>query len=247
MTTTTTTTNITAGRTTRPFGLALGSVTAGALVVAGVWNALLQANVTMSAPPDPTSGATLEGRLHAYYAWYAASVGQQRGLSLVAMVGVSGLLLLAHALQRRHDSDQVLSRVGAIALATGALLWLGGALVDVGTHRAVGLMATHGNDLQAVNAIAFTSDLTVQAFSTAAFLLMGLGMVAIGVAPVRGATRRWAVLSMVSGVAAIAVAAGYVKDSDFVMEYVLGALAAVLVPLWALWTGRLVDHEAPAD
>jgi hypothetical protein len=228
--------------TTRPIGLALGSVAGAALFVAGVWNALLQEHVTTSAPPSPQAGATPEESMHAYYTWYAGIVGQQRAVTIVAMVGVTGLLLVADALRRR--TTDIVGRAACTAIVAGGLVWLVGSVIAIGGHRAVGLMATHGNPLEGVNSIAFTVDMTVDAFSTAALVLLGLAMVAIGIAPVRPLRPRWALLSIGAGLVSFVVAFGYVNGVDAITSYVLGALAALLLPAWMVWTGRLLDQEA---
>ncbi len=226
-------------RTTRPVGLALGSVTGTALVVAGVWNALIQEHVTVPIPPSVTGGSPTRA-MHTYYTWYAGTVGQERADTVLAMVGVTGLVLLADALRRRAGAD-TLARGSCTAIGAGGIVWLIGALIGTGGHRAVGLMATHGNQIDGVNSIAFTVDMTVDAFCAAAFILLGLAMLAIGIAPVRAGSARWGALSVVIGVVALVVAIGYLQGIDFVTTYVLGALAAVLLPAWLVWTGRALD------
>jgi hypothetical protein len=51
-------------------------------------------------------------------------------------------------------------------------------------------------------------------------------------------------LSFGTGVVALLVAAGYVEGVDFITTYVLGLLAAVLLPAWMIWTGRTLDDTA---
>lgn len=231
-----------ARRTTRPMGLALGSVAGAALLVAGVWNALIQQHVTTSRPPSvigphvPRSHA-----MHLYYAWFAGTVPQERADTLLAMVGVCGLVLLADALRRRVGDRDLLSRSSCTGIGAGGLLWLVGAVVAVAGHRAVALMATHGNPITVVNSIAFTVDVTADAFSAAAFLLLGMALLALGIAPVRAGGRRWATLGTVTGLTSLLVAVGYIEGIDLVTTYVLGILAAVLVPAWLVSTGHLLD------
>jgi hypothetical protein len=228
-------------RAAPPIGLALGSVAGTALLAAGIWNALIQGHVTVPAapsgigPPVPPLQA-----MHAYYTWYAGTVGQQRADTVVAMIGVSGLALLADALRRRADADLV-TRAACTAIGTGSIVWLIGALIGIGGHRAVGLMAIHGNPVAGVNSIAFTVDVTADAFSAAAFILLGLAMVGIGVTPVPAGSRRWTTLSTVTGLVSLVVAIGYLQGVDSVTTYVLGALAAVLLPAWLVWTGHILD------
>ena len=228
-------------RATLPVGLALGSVAGTALLAAGIWNALIQEHVTVAAPPSGIGPQVppLQA-MHTYYTWYAGTVGQQRADTIVAMIGVSGLVLLADALRRRAGAD-LLARAACTAIGAGGIVWLVGALIDIGGHRAVGLMATHGNPIAGVNSIAFTVDVTADAFSAAAFILLGLAMVALGIAPVRAGRPRWATLSTITGLVSLVVAIGYLQGIDSVTTYVLGALAAALLPAWLVWTGHLLD------
>jgi hypothetical protein len=185
--------------------------------------------------------------MHTYYTWYAGTVAQSRVDTVLGMIGVVGLVLAADALRRGIGDRDALTRAGCTGLGAGGIVWVVGQLVAVGGHRAVGLMATHGNPIDGVNSIAFTVDTTSDAFSAAAFLLIGLAMVAIGVAPVRSGNARWAALTGLTGVVSLVVALGYVDGIDAVTTYVLGALAAVLTPVWLVWTGHLLDRgEAPA-
>jgi hypothetical protein len=235
-------------RTTWPVGLALGCVAGTALLVAGAWNVLIQEHVTVASPPTD-AGPTVppEQAMHTYYTWYAGTVAQSRVDTVLGMIGVVGLVLAADALRRGIGDRDALTRAGCTGLGAGGIVWVVGQLVAVGGHRAVGLMATHGNPIDGVNSIAFTVDTTSDAFSAAAFLLIGLAMVAIGVAPVRSGNARWAALTGLTGVVSLVVALGYVDGIDAVTTYVLGALAAVLTPVWLVWTGHLLDRgEVPA-
>lgn len=244
----TTTTLTPVRRTTRPVGLALGSLAGTALLLAGVWNALIQEHVTVSSPPSGIGPQVPpQEAMHTYYTWYAGTVGQQRADTVVAMIGVSGLVLLADALRRRTDRTDLLTCAACTAIGAGGLVWLVGALIGIGGHRAVGLMATHGNPIAGVNSIAFTVDVTTDAFSAAAFILLGLALLAIGIAPVRAGLSHWATLSIATGFVSLVVAVGYLQGIDSVTTYVLGALAAVLLPVWLVWTGRILDRTPSSD
>jgi hypothetical protein len=230
-------------RTTWPVGLVLGSVAGAALIVAGVWNALIQEHVTVASPPADI-GPTVppEQAMHTFYTWYAGTLAQERADGILAMAGVIALVLAADALRRRISDTDLLGRVACTGLGAGGVVWVVGELVAIGGHHAVGLMAIHGNPIDAVNSIAFTVDTTADAFSAAAFALIGLAMVAIGIAPVRVGGTRWAGLTALTGVVSLVVALGYVDGIDSVTTYVLGVLAAVLAPAWLVWTGHLLDR-----
>jgi hypothetical protein len=230
-----------ARRTTRPAGLVLGSVAGGFLIVAGIWNALIQEHVTVAAPPAYQHGAPLGQALQDYYRWYAGTVGQERADTILALVGVAGLVLVGAALRRRLDD--ALGRIACTTLALGGTIWMVGAIAEIGGHHAVSLMATHDNPIQTVNAVAFTVDMTTNAFEVAAFVLLGCAMFAIGVCPVRPAGSRWTTLTWLTGLVAFVVAFGYVREIDLITAWVLGLLAAVLLPAWLITTGRLLDAE----
>ncbi|MBO0844242.1 MAG: hypothetical protein J2P22_02350 [Nocardioides sp.] len=236
----------TARRTTRPVGLVLGCVAGTCLVVAGIWNALIEDHVTVQAPPtDIGPQVPVAEAMHRYYSWYAGTVAQQRADTILAIVGVTGLVILAIELRRRLGTD-VLGRGACTGLQVCGTVWVIGALTEIGGQRAVALMATHSNPIQTVNAISFTTDVTSDAFSAAAFVLLGGAMFAIGIAPVRVAGSRWTLLTGLTGLVALVVAFGYVRGVDSITTWVLGLLAAVLLPAWLVATGRLLDAEQPS-
>jgi hypothetical protein len=232
-------------RTTWPVGSTLGCASGAALVVAGVWNALVQQHVTVSSPPTDVGPQTLPLQaMHDHYTWYASTVAQERGATILGILGVTGLVITAVELRRRLLAG-LLGSAACTALQTGGVVWVAGALVGIGGHRAVALMATHGNPIQAVNAVAFTTDVTSDAFSTTAFVLFALGMGALTTTSYGG--RRWALLTLFTGALALVVAYGYVAGIDAITTFGLGVLAAVLLPIWLVWTGRLLDHTPLSD
>jgi hypothetical protein len=120
-----------------------------------------------------------------------------------------------------------------------------GAVVTIGGHRAVALMATHGNPIESVNDVAFTTDVTGDAFSAAAFVLLAAGMLGLATTPYAGPSL--ALLSGLAGLLAAVVAYGYVAGIDSITTDELGLLAAVLLPGWLVRIGRLLDHAEPSD
>jgi len=232
-------------RTTWLIGSTLGCMSGAALVVAGVWNALVQQHVTVSAPPTNVGPqAPPLQAMHNHYTWYATTVAQERGATILGIFGVAGLVIIAVELRRRIMTD-LLGRGACTALQTGGVVWVAGALVGIGGHRAVALMATHGNPIQTVNAVAFTTDVTSDAFSTAAFVMFAAGMGALTTMSYGG--RRWALLTLFTGALALVVAYGYIAEVDAITTFGLGLLAAVLQPIWLVWTGSLLDHTPVSD
>ncbi|HEY3530671.1 MAG TPA: hypothetical protein VGK78_16105 [Nocardioides sp.] len=237
-------------RTTWPVGLALGSMAGTALVIAGVWNALIQQHVSVSAPPHVSQEVPPVRTMEIYYTWYAGTVAQERAATILGLIGVSGLVILVAELRRRLGPR--LGRGACTAAQAGGLVWMVGAVAAIGGHRAVGLMATHGNPIETVNAVAFTTDVTSDAFSAASFVLLAVAMPALAAASLGGRGRSfggqgWAALSVLTGLLSAVVAYGYVAGIDSITSYDLGILAAVLMPCWLVWTGRLLDRSEPSE
>jgi hypothetical protein len=228
-------------RSMRPMGVRIGCVASSALIVGGVWNVLVEQHLTVDPPPSLDPVAPPQQVMHTYYAWYATTVGQERAAAIAGMVGVIGLVLVASELRRRLAD--LLGRAACTTLIAGGVVWVVGAILTIGGQRAVGLMASHGNPIETVNSIAFTTDVTSDAFSAGAFTLFGLGLVALGPSTFGG--RRWAMVGTVAGIGALVVAYGYLAGVASIATFVLGVLAAVLTPVWLIWTGRLLDRTVP--
>jgi len=224
-------------------GLALGSVAGAALVVAGIWNTLIEEHLTVSSPPSQAeAGGSPLRAMHEHYVWYAGTVAQTRGATILGLVGVTGLVLMAGELRHRLPTS-VPVRAAGTTLQLGGVVWILGSLAAIGGHRAVGLMATHGNPVQTVNAVAFTTDVTSDALSAASFILLALGMVALAFVSLRG--RGWTTLTAATSLLSAVVAYGYVAGIDSITTYELGLLAVVALPAWLVSTGRLLDrHES---
>jgi hypothetical protein len=231
-------------RTTWPVGLALGSVSAAALVVAGVWNVLIEQHLTVSSEPVVDAPMPRLDVMRAHYLWFATTVPQERLATVAGLVGVAGLALVA--VEMRRLTRDVLGRGACTAIQVAAVVWMVGAIVTIGGHRAVALMATHGNPIESVNDVAFTTDVTGDAFSAAAFVLLAAGMLALAATAYAGP--RLTLLSGLSGLTglvAAVVAFGYVAGIDSITTYELGLLAAVLLPAWLIGTSRLLDLSTP--
>src|SRR5689334_22358811 len=106
----------------RPVGLALGSVAGITLLVAGIWNALFQEHVTSSGPPAYPADQSPEQGMRIWYTWFAGTVAQERAITIVALVGVTGLIVLADALRRRIGDTDLLARTGCTAVGLGGVV-----------------------------------------------------------------------------------------------------------------------------
>jgi hypothetical protein len=132
------------------------------------------------------------------------------------------------------------SGIGALLVGAGAAAWISGAVLELGGHRAVGLMATHANPIQATNSIAFTIDTIGDAFALAAFVLIGAGMLAFAGAALqqRPGHRAWAGYTIVIALAMLVTACAYAAGVGGLSDLMLFADGVMLVPLWLIWTGR---------
>ncbi len=115
----------------------------------------------------------------------------------------------------------------------------------LGGHRAIGLMATHGNPLETVGSIHFSIDIIDDAFELAAFALIGVGMLAFAGLPMRAAAAclAWGQYTMVIGLLMLAIAVSYVVDNGDLTNLLLLAGGVALLPTWLVWTGRLLRDE----
>lgn len=163
-------------------------VGAAAFVVAAIWYGLTARFITVAKPPAVNPNATLDAELHRWFNWFVATLPQERldvGIAIAGFLCLVPLGAFAGDLLGRH---RVLARIGSLALPTGALLWAAGNVLQLGGHRAVGLMATHRNPIETVNAILFTVDTIDDAFDLAAFAVLGVALLAFAGAVYAGYT-----------------------------------------------------------
>jgi hypothetical protein len=122
--------------------------------------------------------------------------------------------------------------------------------VQLGGHRAVGLMATHTNPIQTTNSIAFTIDIIGAAFALAAFAVIGAGMLALAAAALREhrGHRAWAGYTTVTALTLLVLARSYAAGHDNVTDLMLIADGVVLLPVWLVWSSRIggTRHISPA-
>jgi hypothetical protein len=238
-------------RTRIPF--ATSGVIAGlgttAFVIAAAWYTLAVRGVTVALAPRIGPRVPLPQREHIYYRWLVTTLPQERFYSAIAIAGFLCLAMVAAFARDLLGRDRIPARAGALAIGAGAVLWVTGTVVQLGGHRAVGLMATHGNPIQTTNSIAFTVDMTGQAFALAAFALIGAGMasLALTAAGPAGARRAWggytAVLAALLLVTAWSYAAGYGDLTNLMLL----AGGVVLLPAWLVWTGRMTAAKSRPD
>jgi hypothetical protein len=219
-------------------------VGAAGFAVAGLWGYLIEKGVTVRAEPAPVAGATLHQQLAEDYGWFVSMLKQERFSTTIGIVAFLCLAVVASFLGKRLGARPIVS-VGCAAVGTGAVLWVAGAVLQLGGHQAVGLMATHRNPIDAVNAVAFTIDMIEQAFSLAAFALIGIGMVAIAVSalPARSDPVGWIVCTEVVTLLTLALAVSYLADDGSLRDVLVLVAGLVAAPIWLVWTGTLLRSD----
>jgi len=221
---------------------------AAAFAVAAAWFWLAVKNVTVAAAPRTGPGAAPQQAMRIYYHWLGTTLPQERYYTSIAIAGFGCLAATGIFLRDLLDRDRALARTGALAVGAGALLWVTGSVFELGGHHAVGLMATHANLIETTNSIAFTIDMTTDAFALAAFTLIGAGMLAFAAA-LYGGHRTWAGGTVVVAVAMLITAGAYAAGNDNFLDLMVFAIGLVLLPGWLVWTGRIRRardaHPAP--
>ena len=217
---------------------------AAAFVIAGAWFWLATKGVTVAPPPRAATGATPRQGMHIYYLWQVTTLPQERYYTSIAIAGFLCLAAAAFFVRDQLGRDRAPARVGALLVGAGSLLWIAGGVLELGGHRAVGLMATHANPIQATNSIAFTIDTIVAAFAFAAFALIGAGMLGFASAARRLGHRAWAGCTIVVALALLVTAGSYAAGNDGFSDLMLLVGGAGLLPLWLIWSGKEAERYA---
>lgn len=192
---------------------------------------------------------TLQQGMRIYYRWQVTTLPQERFYTSIAITGFLCLAAAAVFLRDLLAHDRALARIGAFTIGAGALLWITGSVVQLGGHRAVGLMATHTNPIQTTNSIAFTIDMIGAAFALAAFALIGAGMLALATAALHEHRehRAWAGYTTVTALTLVVLAGSYAAGNDTLTDLMLIADGVVLLPGWLVWSGHIagIEHLSP--
>ena len=222
---------------------------AAGLVVAAAWYALISRHVTVAAPPTLQAGVPIGIVHHRYYPWLVPTLQQERIDTAIAIVAFVCLVPIASSLRDRLGGRTWLTRIGATGVALGAFTWVTGNVLALGGHRAVGLMATHGNPIETVNAIGFTIDAVDDAFELAAFALIGAGILAFGWVGLhdRMATVGWGWFSLAVGAVTLTLSGAYAAGDGNLVDLLLVTGGVVLLPGWLVWSGRLLGRAIPVE
>ena len=219
---------------------------AAAFAVAAGWFWLTTKNVTVAPPPQAGPHmAPLQG-MRIYYRWRVTTLPQERYYISIAIAGFLCLAVAALYLRATVGRDRPLAGTGALLVGAGAATWITGSVLQLGGHRAVGLMATHTNPIQTTNSIAFTIDMIAAAFALAAFAFIGAGMLAFAATAARGHTghRAWAGYTALVAFVMLFTAWSYAGSDNNLSGLLLIADGVVLLPLWLIWSCRIgrVEH-----
>ena len=219
---------------------------AAAFVIAATWFWLASKGVTVAAVPQIGRDVAPQQGMRIYYHWQATTLTQERYYTSLA---IAGFLCLAAATAYVRDllgSDHPPARIGSLLVGAGALLWITGSILQLGGHRAVGLMATHANPIQATNSIAFTIDAISQAFALAAFALTGVGMLALAAAAQRQRHRGWSAYTVGTALMMLVTAGAYAAGNDNFLDLMLIADGGVLLPVWLIWASHIGGTGQPS-
>jgi hypothetical protein len=228
----------------------VGYLGAAAFAVAAAWYGLATQGVTVASAPAVGRDVGARQGLHIYYHWMITTLPQER---VYTSVGIAAFLCLAAVAALARDwlgRDRLPARSGAFLVAAGAILWIAGSAIQLGGHRAVGLMATHANPIETVNSIAFTVDAIGDALALAAFAVIGTGLLALAwtAAQDRAGNRAWVTGTVLTGLVLLVTAGSYAAGAGGLTELMLVAGGVVLLPAWLAWTGRAaVLAAASAD
>ncbi len=232
-------------RTAGP-GAVVAYTGATAFVIAAAWFLLATKAVTVAPAPQIRPDVTAQQGMRIYYRWWVTTLPQERYYTSIAIAGFLCLAATATSVRDLLGRDRLPARIGASLAGSGAVVWISGTILQLGGHRAVGLMATHANPVQVTNSIAFTIDTISQAFALAAFALIGAGMLALAAAAQRHRHRGWASYTIVAALVLLGTAGAYAVGSDSLTDLMLIASGGVLLPGWLIWASRLGGTRYPS-
>ncbi len=206
-------------------------VGAAAFLFAGLWSGLVSARVIVSAPP--------EDGLKEYWTWYAQIVPAFQLGYFALLVALAALALTAVIAHRGRNG---VARIAVHAVVAGMLFWAIATGIHLGGDRAVALLATHDNSIEATNSIDFALSWIGAAFELVGSISAGAGLVALAIA-----TRTRLVVGIAAGVGLAALGVCGYLPADDVTPLVRLAVGGVLLPWWLLATGLAREPADPGS
>jgi hypothetical protein len=213
-----------------------------AFLVAAAWYALVVAEVVVAAEPQPQARQSQEEWLQTYFGWYTSTLPHERFYGGAAIVGFLCLLATASYVRDRLGGGHPLATLAAQAVGTGAIIWVVGNVASLGGHHALGVMTERGDPLETVRLLAWLIDDLDDAFELVGIALIGAGFLALSWPLRRSPAPRvaWSGFSRLVGLVLLATAAAYAAREYDVVDLLLVVGGALLLPLWLVWTGRLM-------
>ena len=216
------------GTTTRTGRLVAGTATV-ALALAAIWNAMIQAALTV--PPQPSGGNAV------LFAWWRPVEWQTAGVHLLAALGFIALAMLGGLLATRPpEASGSGDRVAGMLIACGALLGGVAHLVQLGGQQAVLAASATSMDPGMLGTIGYTIDRVVAAAQLGAYATFATGSLALGLASFRRSPSAFAVASVLLGLGAAALAVLTQADPFGIGDAATATVAVILLPAW-VWTG----------
>lgn len=230
-------------------GSAVAYLGAGAFVIAAGWYILAVKGVTVVSEPEFSAGLSEEEKLRIFFRWVVSTLPQERLYTSIAIVGF--LCLAATVIPVRNSilRGSSAALVGAFAVSTGSTLWIVGNVVQLGAHRAVGVMVTHpAVSLSNASDLLFAADLTDDAFEVTAFAVIGVGMLALAASFFGSSTNRyWTGSTIAIGIVMPVTSIAYLADQGDLTDLLLVLGGVVLLPAWLIATGRLLTRGLMPD
>jgi hypothetical protein len=217
---------------------------AAALLVAAAWYALVVAEVVVPAEPRLQSGQSREEWLQTYFSWFASTLVDERFHGGAAIIGFLCLLATAAFLRDELEPERALTKLGAQAVAAGAIIWVVGNVAALGGHHAVGVMTDRGDRLETVRLIAWLIDVD-DAFKLVGLAVMGTGFLALAWQSMRAAGGHvaWSRFTGLVGLVLLATAAAYAARTFDLVDLLLVVGGVLLLPAWLVWSGRLLRER----
>jgi len=220
-------------------------VAAISLFAAAAWFALIDKSISVDAEPTYDPSLSTGVNLSVYFDWFDTTLVQERIDTSIAILGFASLIVVGLALRERLTGHDARVAVGALAVTIGSMLWIVGNVLQLGGHRAVGLMSGAANPVEAVNSILFTIDTIDDWFELFAFAFLGIGLISLAWAQIRVREHRlWVWLSFLTGVVFLVLAGAYVDGNGDVIDPILVLGGMVLLPVWLIWTAERMLRPA---
>jgi hypothetical protein len=219
-----------------------------AFMVSAAWYGLAVEGITVASAPQLPSNQPVRDQERTYFDWLVPTLHQERLYTSLAIVGfccLAGAVMLVP----RGPWTRSGRALAAAAVGAGSGLWVVGNVFQLGGHRAVGLMVTHGAPLRTVNSLNFTVDTVDDAFELAAFALLGAGMLVLGWSAIRGPSpvRTLGRYTCVVGLLLLATSVSYAVDNGNLTNVLMVAAGVVLMPIWLVWSSRPADRAENAQ